>query len=124
VAGLQHHPDLGRVRLQGRDLGDELVDRGWAVLDPAELDHPSAGRPRATRWNASAQSIPTPSTMPPLQDHRQGRRGAVLMDQSSQDDTLVGVGPPGPSPWDAVSRQSSRDKLRKRSQEEAHEQGG
>jgi hypothetical protein len=26
------------------------------------------------------------------------RRGAVLMDQSSQDDTLVGVGPPGPSP--------------------------
>jgi hypothetical protein len=37
-------------------------------------------------------------------------------DQSSQDDTLVGVGPPGPAPWDAVSRQSSKDKLRKRSQ--------
>jgi hypothetical protein len=48
----------------------------------------------------------------------------VLMDQSSQDDTLVGVGPPGPSPWDAVSRQSSGDKLRKRSQRETHEQGG
>jgi hypothetical protein len=70
VAGLDHHPDLGRVRLQGGDLGDELVDRGWGVLHPAELDHPSAGRPRATRCNASAQSIPTPSTMPPFEDHR------------------------------------------------------
>jgi len=39
----------------------------------------------------------------------------VLMDQSSWDDTLVDVGPPRPSPGDAVSRQSSRDKHRKRS---------
>src|SRR6266536_61197 len=46
------------------------------------------------------------------------RHGAVLMDQSSGDDTLVGVGPAGPTPWDAVSRQSSRDKQAKRSQGE------
>lgn len=39
----------------------------------------------------------------------------MLMDQSSRDDTLVGVGPPGASPAGAVSRQSSRDKRRKRS---------
>jgi hypothetical protein len=41
-----------------------------------------------------------------------------MMDQSSQDDTLEGVGPPGPSPWDAVSRQSSQDKRAKRTQAE------
>lgn len=39
----------------------------------------------------------------------------MLMDQSSRDDTLVDVGPPGPSLRDAVSRQSSRDKQPKRS---------
>jgi ferrochelatase len=39
----------------------------------------------------------------------------VLMDQSSRDDTLVGVGPPGASPAGAVSPQSSRDKRAKRS---------
>ncbi len=37
------------------------------------------------------------------------------MDQSSPDDTLAGVRPPPVSPRDAVSRQSSRDKHRKRS---------
>ena len=39
----------------------------------------------------------------------------MLMDQSSRDDTLVDVGPPRPSPGDAVSHQSSRDKRGKRS---------
>ncbi len=39
----------------------------------------------------------------------------MLMDQSSRDDTLVGVGPPGASPAGAVSHQSSRDKHGKRS---------
>ena len=48
----------------------------------------------------------------------------MLMDQSSGDDTLVGVGPPGPTPWDAVSRQSAKDKLRKRSQGQPHDQEG
>ena len=39
----------------------------------------------------------------------------MLMDQSSRDDTLVGIGPPGATPAGAVSSQSSRDKRRKRS---------
>ncbi len=39
----------------------------------------------------------------------------MLMDQSSQDDTLVDVGPPEATPAGAVSRQSSRDEQRKRS---------
>jgi hypothetical protein len=39
----------------------------------------------------------------------------VLMDQSSEDDTLVGIGSPGAAPTGAVSSQSSRDKHRKRS---------
>jgi hypothetical protein len=37
------------------------------------------------------------------------------MDQSSWDDTLVGVRPPRPPSGDAVSSQSSRDKRPKRS---------
>src|SRR3989442_10532344 len=37
------------------------------------------------------------------------------MDQSSRDDTLVGLRPSGASPGDAVSRQSSRDEHDKRS---------
>ncbi len=43
----------------------------------------------------------------------------MLMDQSSWDDTLVGVRPPRPSTGDAVSFQSSRDKHSKRSPAEA-----
>jgi hypothetical protein len=43
----------------------------------------------------------------------------VLMNQSSWDDTLVGVRPPRTSTGDAVSFQSSRDKQRKRSPAEA-----
>ncbi len=39
----------------------------------------------------------------------------MLMDQSSRDDTLVDVGPPGATLAGAVSRQSSRDKRPKRS---------
>lgn len=39
----------------------------------------------------------------------------MLMDQSSWDDTLVGVWPPRPPSGDAVSRQSSKDKHWKRS---------
>lgn len=39
----------------------------------------------------------------------------MLIDQSSRDDTLADVGPPGATPAGAVSHQSSRDKHRKRS---------
>ena len=39
----------------------------------------------------------------------------MLMDQSSQDNTLAGFGPPPVTPGDAVSHQSSPDKHRKRS---------
>jgi hypothetical protein len=125
VAGLDHHPDLGRVRLQGGDLGDKLVDRGWGVLDPAELDHPLGGPSQGDEVERLGPVDPHTQHAASFARRRSGwRRGAVLMDQSSQDDTLVGVGLPGPSPWDAVSRQSSRDKLRKRSQGETHEQGG
>jgi len=45
----------------------------------------------------------------------------VLMDQSSRDDTLVGVGPPRRAPGEAVSSQSSRDKRRKLSPRARHD---
>ena len=43
MAGLDHHPDLSRIRFQGRDLGDELVDGCRAVLHPQDLYHPLVG---------------------------------------------------------------------------------
>ncbi len=51
------------------------------------------------------------------------RRGAVLMDQSSRDNTLVGVRPPPVTFGDAVSFQSSQDKRAKRSQGVPDEEG-
>src|SRR3990170_1698348 len=50
-----------------------------------------------------------------FQFRKQRRHGAVLIDQSSRDDTLAGLEPPGAAPAGAVSHQSSRDKRRKRS---------
>jgi hypothetical protein len=47
----------------------------------------------------------------------------VLMDQSCQDNTLVGFGPPPVPSRDAVSFQSSKDKRAKRSPEVPDEKG-
>ena len=63
--------------------------------------------------------MPIPSTAAPSRADsvlgRPGRRCVALMNQSSRDNTLLGVRPsPGPGRG-AVSRQSSRDKHRKRS---------
>jgi hypothetical protein len=117
VAGLDHHPDRGRLRFQDRDLGDELVDGCRRVLHPQDLYHPLVGLSQGDEVERLGPVDPHTQHAASSARRRSGwRRGAVLMDQSSPDDTLVGVGPPGPSPWDAVSRQSSRDKLRKRSQ--------
>jgi hypothetical protein len=49
VAGLQHHPDLGRVGFQGGDVGQQRLDRGGGVLERRTPITPSPGRPRATR---------------------------------------------------------------------------
>ena len=104
---------------------------------------PSPGLPSATRWNSSAQSIPTPSTSPSpcprLRQHhvrgeartradarrRSPREAPRRADrQSSGDDNLLGVRPPGPSPGDAVSIKSSKDKRPKRSPgEDPHQEG-
>ena len=88
----------------------------WA-RSPADFDHPLVG-------SSQGDEVERLGPVDPNGQHRASfglvryrrRRGAVLMDQSSRDDTLGGVGPPGPAPWDAVSHQSSRDKRRKRSQ--------
>jgi len=117
VAGLDDHPDLGRVGLQAGDVGQQRLDRGGGVLDPADLDHPLVGASQGDEVELLGPVDANGKHHASFGRSRSGRRrGAVLMDQSSRDDTLVGVGPPGPAPWDAVSRQSSRDKRRKRSQ--------
>jgi hypothetical protein len=117
VTGLDDHPDLGRVGFQDGDPLQQPVDRSRAVLHPADLEHAVLGASQGDEVEVLGPVDPNPKHPASL---RRGqapwRRGAVLMDQSSQDDTLVGVGPPGPAPWDAVSPQSSRDKRRKRSQ--------
>ena len=63
VAGLDHHPDLGRVRLSSaiRASSASTATAGRAPPGRTSIT-PSPGPPRATRWNSSAQSIPTPST--------------------------------------------------------------
>jgi hypothetical protein len=124
VAGLDDHPDLGRVRLQGGDVGHQRRHGGWGVLDrrtcmtPGRaVPGPPGGTPRPSRSQQPALRLLCSSSI-----RTKARRRAD--DQSSGDDTLVGVGPPGPAPWDAVSRQSSRDKQRKRSHGATHDQGG
>ena len=47
----------------------------------------------------------------------------MLVGQSSQDNTLVGFGPPPVTLGDAVSRQSSQDKHCKRSPEAPDDKG-
>ena len=125
VTSLDHHPDLGRVRLQGGDVGHQRRHRGWGVLDPQDLHHPLVGSSQGHQVERLGPVDPNSQHHASFARRRSARRhGAVLMDQSSPDDTLVGVGPPGPAPWDAVSHQSSRDKQRKRSQGATHDSGG
>ena len=104
---------------------------------------PSPGLPNATRWNSSAQSIPTPSTSPsPLSSSAanttcgrnadpgghaaavRGRRRAVLIDSPQGTATSWASGLQGRSPGDAVSIKSSKDKRPKRSPgEDPHQEG-
>jgi hypothetical protein len=119
VAGLDDDPDLGRVGFHAGDVGDERLDRGRGVLDPADLGHPLVGLAQGDEVERLGPVDPYPKHHASFgRGWDRWRRGGVLMDQSSRDDTLVVVGPPGPSPWDAVSSQSSRDKHGKRSQGE------
>jgi hypothetical protein len=116
VAGLEDDPDLGRVGLQPSDPCQERPDRGRRVLHPDDLHHPLVGASQGHQVELLGPVDPNAKHHASF-GRRPGRRlGAVLMDQSSRDDTLVGVGPAGPAPWDAVSPQSSQDKPRKRSQ--------
>jgi hypothetical protein len=125
VAGLDDHPDLGRVRLQGGDVGHQCRHGGWGVLHPQDLHHPLVGSSQGHQVELLGPIDPNSQHHASFVRLRSGRRrGAVLMDQSSRDDTLVGVGPPGAGPWDAVSHQSSGDKQRKRSQGRPHDSGG
>src|SRR3990172_6210095 len=112
----------------GSDSSEEIrsmsraTDSGRCATENSSM-MPSPTRPNATWFASSAQSIPTPSTFPPSRRpmKRTWRRGAVLMDQSSRDDPLVGVGPPRRAPGEAVSSQSSRDKRRKLSPRARHD---
>jgi hypothetical protein len=95
------------------------------VLDPDDLVHALVGGAQRDQVELLGPIDPNGQHLASFQlVEPSGRRGAVLMDQSSRDDTLVVVGPPGPAPWDAVSPQSSRDKHAKRSQGATHDQGG
>jgi hypothetical protein len=123
--GLEHDPDLGRVRVHGEDPSQQCLHCGRGVLDPDDLMDSlvrCAQRDQVKLLgpvDANGQHLASLPLVEPSE-----RRGAVLMDQSSRDDTLVSVGPPGPAPWDAVSSQSSRDKPGKHSQGATHDTGG
>jgi hypothetical protein len=72
---------------------------------------------RAQHRGTTRPSPPPHRARRPIQvhGHRRRRRYALLMDQSSKDNTPVGFGPPPVTPGDAVSFQSSQqDKHTKR----------
>ena len=118
MPGLDDHPYLGRIRLQRGDPGDQRRHRRRGVLHPGHLEH-AFTRPAQRHQVKLLRPVDTNSqhgTTPSRRDcasrnanldgdllarhviatHR--RRGAVLMDQSSRDSTLVGVGPSRPPP--------------------------
>ena len=120
MAGLEDDANLCRVGLKHPDVGDQRVDRRGSVVDPVDFDHPLLGSTKGNKMkllgpidaNAEHQASFHART-------RSRRRGAVLMDQSSRDDTLLGVRPPPPALRDAVFYQSSRDEHHKRSRRAA-----
>src|SRR4029453_12642716 len=120
VPGIQHHPHsaVSGSRTRQRATRPGRAGRGRARCGPVRSP-PFPGTPNATSWWSSAQSRPTPSTTTSasLDDQGRWRHSAVVMDQSSYDDTREGVRPPPVTSEDAVSSRSSRDKRPKRSSE-------
>ena len=122
VPGLNNHSDLFRVGLQPGDPPIRADIASGRCSTRSTSITPSPGRPSATRWKSSAQSIPTPSTSPsPLSSSAanttcgrnadsggqaaavRGRRRAVLIDSPQGTATSWASGlqshPPGtPSP--------------------------
>jgi hypothetical protein len=69
VAGLDHDPDLGGVRLNSRS-GDQRRHPRPALCSTRTASAPCPGGRH--RWNSSAQSIPTTSRHLPLMTVRTG----------------------------------------------------
>jgi hypothetical protein len=89
------------------------------VVDTELVNHPFVLRPQGDVMEIFRPVDTNPNTSPPSAETMMlggpGKRCVVLMNQSSQDHTLLDVRPsPGPGRG-AVSRQSSRDKHRKHS---------
>jgi len=87
-AGLDHHPHLGRVRLQPDDPGHQDRHRR-RVLHPGHLEHPILASTNGHQVelldpvDPHAQQVTPPSERQPP---RTPMRGAVLIDQSSPPD--------------------------------------
>jgi hypothetical protein len=122
VPGLQHHSDLARIRLQRQTPRDQPLDPRRAMLDPELLNNSFLRCPQSNIMKLLRPVDTDPQHLPSL--HRRtvstftanrGRHCAVLMNQSSRDDTLLGIRPsPGPGRG-AVSTKSSQDKQPKHS---------
>ena len=143
MPGLDHHPHLSRVGLQPRDPLHQSRHRLRAVLHPQHRDD---SRTRAAERHQMklfrpvdpySQHITLPMSSiagnttcgekrgPRRRTPRSPREAPRRADrQSSGDGNLLGVRPPGPSPGDAVSIKSSKDKRPKRSPgEDPHQEG-
>jgi hypothetical protein len=114
VARLDDDSDLSGIGLEACDPCDEAVHGRWGVPYPGDGYHAIAG-PAERDYvvflgpidpNSDHSSSLPGKWWPHVSSRR--RRGAVLMDQSSWDDTLLGLRPPGSSPGNAVSTKSSR----------------
>ena len=119
VAGLQHHPHLGRIRFQPQRALNQSANSSRSVVNTKVLGRPFLQRSQGDVMELFRPSIPIPSTCPPFAETMMlsgpGKRCIALMNQSSRDYTFLDVRPSPEPGRGAVSCQSSRDKHRKRS---------
>ncbi len=100
VTALDDDSDLARVGLKRRDPGHQRFDRFGTVLDSGDLCD-------ALLWCSERHKVELLGPIDANSQHiasltvaklRGRRHGAVLMDQSSWDNTLADVWPPRPFP--------------------------
>jgi hypothetical protein len=116
VAGLDDHPDLGRVGLEPADAAQQRGDRCRVVVDPDDLDHPLVG-------STQGDEVELPGPVDANAKHQaSSQRWAGSVEarrradgQSSRDDTLLGVEASGVGLRGAVFYESSGDDHQQRS---------
>ena len=109
MAGLQHHPDLGRVGLDAQRALDQRRDPGRSVVDPELLDHSFLLRSQGDVVKffrpVDPDSQHLTSIRPSNHDRAARRTGKAL--RRADEPVLAGLHPPGRQAF-AGARQGRR----------------